>query len=145
MVVLARLAARVSSARSLTRSANANWLPELRSAGSLGLTVVRSVAAAVVVVDVVAQHAVALGFVLRARLRERIEVVAVADVDERLAPVVHLLQLPHHVLRRRERHVRAVPDFGRTLLSLRARRGCPWAASPAPEIFLIASVSRRRS
>ena len=117
MVVLARLAARVSSARSLTRSANANWLLELRSVGSLGLT--ELFAAAVVVVDVVAQIAVALGFVLRAGLRERIEVVAVADVDERLAPVVHLFELAHHVLRRRERHVRAVPHFGRTLLPLR--------------------------
>ena len=117
MVVLARFAARVSSARSLTRSANANWLLELRSVGSLGLTELFD--AAVVVVDVAAQHAVALGFVLRPGLRERIEVVAVADVDERLAPVVHLFELPHHVVRRRERHVRAVPDFGRPLLPLR--------------------------
>ena len=50
---------------------------------------------------------------------KRVEVVAVAHVDERLAAVVHLLELPHDVVRRRERDVRAVADFGRTLRALR--------------------------
>ncbi len=46
-----------------------------------------------------------------ARLLERIEVVAVADVDERLAPVVHLLEILHQVVGGRERDVRAIADF----------------------------------
>src|SRR5215203_7406667 len=40
-----------------------------------------------------AQRGVAFGFVVRACLRVRIEIVAVADIDERLAPIGDRLQL----------------------------------------------------
>ncbi len=53
------------------------------------------------------------------RLLERVEVVAVADVDERLAPVVHLRQVVEQISRRRERDVGPVADLGRPLLPFR--------------------------
>ena len=56
---------------------------------------------------------------LRARLGERIEVVAGADVDERLPPVVHLLQLLQDLVGGREGDVRVVAHLGRALRTLR--------------------------
>ena len=53
-----------------------------------------------------------------ARLGERIEVVAGADVENRLPLVVHLLELAEHAVRRVERHLRALAHIARALRRL---------------------------
>ncbi len=47
----------------------------------------------------------------QARLRERIEVVAVADPHDRLAAIGDAFELPQDVVGRRKRHVRAIAHF----------------------------------
>ncbi|MCK7529255.1 MAG: hypothetical protein MZV64_72730 [Ignavibacteriales bacterium] len=121
---MARFAARVSSASSRTRSASANFAPGPRRVVVVG-------AAAGVSRRLRIGRVRRRGVRLRAepvleelrlpgpRLLERVEVVAVAHVDERLAPVVHLRQVVEQVGGRRERHVRPVPDLGRPFLPFR--------------------------
>ena len=140
-VVLARLAARVSSDSSRARSAAANSLPSCEN----GLRVAPVLAGRRCSVLGCCRSRVRWPLRLRARLRERIEVVAVADVDERLAAVVHLLELLS-ACRRRSRTRRARDS---------ALRGGPCDAvgvsmisvglRPLPVILLIASSSRLRS
>ena len=79
-----------------------------------------------------------------ARVLERVEVVPVAHVDDRLAPVLDLLEVRHDVGRRRERHVRAVANLARPL----GPSGPPMMSlgfRPLPAILVIASSSRLRS
>ena len=52
------------------------------------------------------------------RCLEGIEVVAAADVDDGLAPVLQLLEVPHQVVGGRERDVRAVAQLGGPLRRL---------------------------
>ena len=122
MAVLARLAARVSSLSSAARSAAANSLPPFEKGlvspccwrGAVAGAA--AVAAAAVGVALAAGHVrVALAGFLGPRLRVGIEVVAVADVDERLAAIVDLLELLQDVVGGGERDVRAIAHFGRTL------------------------------
>ena len=54
-----------------------------------------------------------------ARIWERVEVLAVADEHERLAAVLHLLEIPHLVVGQRQRHVCAMSQLGRPLTPLR--------------------------
>ena len=79
------------------------------------------------------------------RLRERVEVVAVADPDDGLAAIGDALDLREHVVGGRERDVRAVADFA----TVRRRSPAPWMMSdgfsPLPVIFLIASSRILRS
>ena len=51
------------------------------------------------------------------RILERIEIVAFAHPHERLAPVVHLLEIVERLLHRRKRDVRVVAQLGRCLPS----------------------------
>ena len=76
---------------------------------------------AVVILAVVGAHAAAAVDAVGAgaRVGERIEVVAVADEDERLAAVLHLLEILDEVVGRRERDVGAIADFARPLRALR--------------------------
>ena len=112
MVTLARLAWRVSSdeLRGQIREAELVALPHER----VGVAVAAAVAAPVIAPAARVHRPPALFVLLLARVGKRIEVVAVADVDEGLAAVVHLLQALHDVVGRVERHVRAIPDLGRT-------------------------------
>ena len=70
---------------------------------------------------------VALGFagalllLFLASVRERIEVVPVADIDERLAAIVDLGQVSQQVVRRAEGHVRSMPHLRQA--GAAARRG----------------------
>ena len=50
--------------------------------------------------------------------RERVEVIPVAHVDDRLAPVLDLLELPHQIVGGGKRCVRAEPEVARTLPAL---------------------------
>ena len=83
----------------------------------------------------IAAHARALGSRSLAARLERVEVVAVADVDERLAPVVHLLEVAHDVVGRRERDVRAIADFGRPLAAVRRVEDVLRAQAGAGDLF----------
>ena len=125
MVALARFAARVRSASSRTRSASANFAPDrdgsLMSRARLPVLVPspsRLVFAAEVLACVPKRFS-KNSACPRPRLLERVEVVAVAHVDERLAPVVHLRQVLEQLGRRRKRHVRPVAHLGRPVLPFR--------------------------
>src|SRR4029453_12281102 len=73
-----------------------------------------------IVLQIGSIHPGTKGLILETRLRERIEVVAATDIDDRLAPVLHLLEIPHLFVGQREGHVRAMTKLGRSLTSLRA-------------------------
>ena len=66
------------------------------------------------------------------RTLERIEVVSAADVDDRLAAVLQLLEVPHQVVGGRERHVRAMAQFGRPLRALHCPSMISFGFSPPP-------------